>query len=674
IIVLTVLIKAGIYRETVAIAKSGEKDKPLTIKAVPGERVIVTGADPVTGWKRCSKADALGNEQFDKLYVADVTSKPERLIESSRKRVVYKKSRLPSVGLWQPQTATGRRVFTDAQNLTATDAQAYAGWTLMTYYNAGGGATTQPGFTYDPSAHQITLEKDWSGYADIDPKRDTYWFENHPVGIVAPGQCAFRKTEQGWRCWIWPTAMDGEQPIVECLVRGECVSPNKVSYVVIDGLEICFSTGQGLGHNVSLADSTIQNCYIHDCIGYGVGLMKPQRVTVRRSIFREVSNGIVMSGGTGCVVEENDVGWCTVDGFDAANGVRDLRIRRNYFHDNFRYGHPDNIQFWTDVDGVWIEDNVLLNGGQTMMSEGMKNVHLINNFMVGSHAASAIVGGESGRPVYNLAGLKPDERSKRVKEFESCSPDVCEFTHNTVCATALSPTNWGGTGFSVHDNVIAPLHRVPLYQIQSLRSASADYNLLWSGGAGNPIATIYTVTKSGTEADAVWDLKLVWGVGFTDLQNKFGFEQHGIVADPQFTNAPIFFAVSHFGSMSISTRSYLVVWGQVGKDIAVGDHIELSFDGVCRTVTAVGVAPGKETYSTITFDPPLKELSDFPVSIANWGSKTDFTWNLKLLETSPGHNKARDGKDLGCSLNLQQYMQGDFNGDGKRDLPDLPKE
>lgn len=399
---------------------------------------------------------------------------------------------------------------------------------------------------------------------------------------------------------------------------------------------------------------------------------------VRRSIFRETGHGIVFHGCKDCTVEENDIGWCLVDGVIAAGGIRNLTIRRNFIHDNFRYGHPDNIQFWDDIDGVVIEDNVLFDGGQSIMSGNLKNTRVVNNLVIGTHAASLILGGESGGPVYNLGGLKPEERTARLKAFETCAPDKIEVVHNTVCATALSPTNWGGTGFTVRDNVIAPLHPCALYQINSLCTAKVDYNLLWAGpDYKGALATIYAITGSGGADQEVLDLKTDWSATTPALlQDKFGLEKHGVVADPQFTNAPKYYTVSHYGYISSGTRAKLILWGQVGKGIAVGDYVEIAFDGVPRKVTEVGefVGGDKKTNSTITFEPPLKDLPDFPVSVANWGDKTDLTWNLKLRETSPGHNSASDGKDMGSSLNLANYVKGDFDGDGKRDLPELPRE
>ena len=48
----TVTIRGGTYREWVKPAHAGRADAPIVYRAAKGERVVVTGADPVTGWTR----------------------------------------------------------------------------------------------------------------------------------------------------------------------------------------------------------------------------------------------------------------------------------------------------------------------------------------------------------------------------------------------------------------------------------------------------------------------------------------------------------------------------------------------------------------------------------------------------------------------------------------------
>lgn len=48
----TVIIHEGVYREWVAPARSGTPEAPITFMGAPGEEIILTGADVITGWER----------------------------------------------------------------------------------------------------------------------------------------------------------------------------------------------------------------------------------------------------------------------------------------------------------------------------------------------------------------------------------------------------------------------------------------------------------------------------------------------------------------------------------------------------------------------------------------------------------------------------------------------
>jgi hypothetical protein len=46
----TLIVRGGVYRETVTFPRSGAKEKPITLKPYRDEKVVVTGCDPVSGW------------------------------------------------------------------------------------------------------------------------------------------------------------------------------------------------------------------------------------------------------------------------------------------------------------------------------------------------------------------------------------------------------------------------------------------------------------------------------------------------------------------------------------------------------------------------------------------------------------------------------------------------
>lgn len=63
----TCIIRAGTYRETVTVPKSGTSSAPITFKAYDGEVVTINGADPVSGW--VSKGNNLYDATISGLFL-----------------------------------------------------------------------------------------------------------------------------------------------------------------------------------------------------------------------------------------------------------------------------------------------------------------------------------------------------------------------------------------------------------------------------------------------------------------------------------------------------------------------------------------------------------------------------------------------------------------------------
>lgn len=88
----TVLVKAGLYRENVVIKTSGTESKRITLKSAKGERVIVSGGSELKNWKPCTKEEARGNPDFEKIYFADLDYRPAYVIQDDKP---LKQSRWP---------------------------------------------------------------------------------------------------------------------------------------------------------------------------------------------------------------------------------------------------------------------------------------------------------------------------------------------------------------------------------------------------------------------------------------------------------------------------------------------------------------------------------------------------------------------------------------------------
>jgi len=51
-----IVVRGGVYRERVLVKTSGTPQAPIRFEAAPGEQVVLTGADRLTGWRKADEA------------------------------------------------------------------------------------------------------------------------------------------------------------------------------------------------------------------------------------------------------------------------------------------------------------------------------------------------------------------------------------------------------------------------------------------------------------------------------------------------------------------------------------------------------------------------------------------------------------------------------------------
>jgi len=65
-----VIIHGGIYRETVTIKQNGSPDQRIVVRAAPGARVVLTGADRITRWTVESESKGVYSAPWSKRFIA----------------------------------------------------------------------------------------------------------------------------------------------------------------------------------------------------------------------------------------------------------------------------------------------------------------------------------------------------------------------------------------------------------------------------------------------------------------------------------------------------------------------------------------------------------------------------------------------------------------------------
>jgi len=247
----------------------------------------------------------------------------------------------------------------------------------------------------------------------------------------------------------------------------------------------------------------------------------------------------------------------------------------------------------------------------------------------------------------------------------SAAAALAAFTNETITASTMG--------------IESDLDLGSIAGLQNVAAGTAVEFRLYAHNIGvNPMTRIGIGKAWGAAAD---DLRLsgmvssgsgsggtpetIYHTTLASFQTTTGQDLNSTNSDPQFVNAPFGINVMDSALLHQATRSTFAL--RDANNFLVGDHIEINFDGTVRTVTASSGA-------TLTINPPLAENPLKGYLVANWGTNTDFALDLGLQPGSPAIGIGQGGGTIGSPVNIQQFQGGDFDGNGQRDLPEIPAD
>ena len=308
----TLLIKAGTYRETVILTRSGTQAYPIRIRAYPGDegKVIINAAEPVTNWQKCAgPGDCAGNPYWEHIYVVDVAvlvqSHPDSAFavrQVFQHGELLKRSRYPDAGWHYPSDISDpKKTFTDS-SLSKPDGY-FVG--SVCHVKTFVGHLDQIPIT-DFSQREITLAK--SPRYDIST-RYGYYITSIVGEINEEGEWAYDPARK--KIFLWPRGDVAEG--VEFTYRDYCVRTyDGTGWNIVRGLAMhnAYKYGVWLRH---ANDMTIENNTIEHTFTFGIYLQTSGGVcnnnqilnnTIKHSCFR----GITVGGDAWhCRVEGNYV-------------------------------------------------------------------------------------------------------------------------------------------------------------------------------------------------------------------------------------------------------------------------------------------------------------------------------------------------------------------------------
>jgi len=205
----TVWVAEGVYRESVTPASSGLPDSPIRYAAMAGQKVVLSGADEITGWKPCTAAECPEVPTPASVYYAELDWTPNQLFEQGER---LEQARMPDDDYWLAEGG-GTTTLVDSQHLcadclpglTQTD-QTWVGATLVFWKHDMGIHSFRTVVGFDVAQHTLTLDdviySDWV----VAGGEDTYYLQNHLALLDQPGEWVSADSLTPKRVFLWPKA------------------------------------------------------------------------------------------------------------------------------------------------------------------------------------------------------------------------------------------------------------------------------------------------------------------------------------------------------------------------------------------------------------------------------------------------------------------------------------
>lgn len=625
----TITVAAGTYPESVLLDKPGTEEKPTTLRAAQGERVILSGFERVTGWQPFR----------DQIVTTDVEGPVEELLAGLVSQPVARWPGAQKPWRYLKDIKSGEGTMSDRDGLASETAIKEvaanpAGARIYLYMARGNFFRDVPLSKLDLSTSQFATDQ-LKTLAGLSGERNRYQFTNHVSLITAPGQWACESAgETKTRIYYWPARPDDLKTTqvrrAPYLLRVGTYK-GTADHIRVEGIEVTGSAGTAI--EVTRARHvTVTRCLVHHNAGTGI--------QARRTAFLNFTNSISVANGGGisvvsthdAVVAQNEIALNAVDGLVVAGNISgkpdgepttsNVLVKQNYIHDHLLLSHPDNMQTYRGVEKITIEENVFLWGGQGLMTEETSHGILRNNIIFGTGAVAVIFG------------------------HANASDWVVEG--NTIGLGGWGALSLTGKNYTINHNIF---YHNPISLGETI---SSDHNLFATSTENQSVAIVSKPRWKRFNNTA-------------DAAQATGQEKNSKVADPMFANAPARQIQAIWIDDNTLSRLF-VRQSNVAKPtdgFAVGDQIEIDGDGKLRTVTAVDE-------KSLSFAPPLPQLPLRGALIWNWKNATSTTPDLRPKDAKI--TTAVDGKPIGATLSIPAYQKGDFNNDGQRDLPPVPQE
>ena len=287
----TCFVHEGTYRETVQPANAGQTDNPITFRAVEGESVVVSGADPIENWTAASdgRYSAPVDRDFEQLLV-DGVMMPEARWPNMDAGTVW-----PTWAKADAGSDTSGLVDSDLPDGDLTGARIHV---LPGRYWVSWMRPVK-GLESGDNGRKVLFDGSWQQNPAYEIREGTKYYVFGAASLLdAPGEWC-RDDRAGTVTLIPPSGDNPNTHRVAAKRRDFAFDLRGKSNVVLDGFRISTAT-------IHLGDA--ENCVVENChLRYPTHFTNPEAWSIPDS-------GIIVSG------KNNTIRNCSIQ-FSAGNGI-----------------------------------------------------------------------------------------------------------------------------------------------------------------------------------------------------------------------------------------------------------------------------------------------------------------------------------------------------------------
>ena len=374
----TVLVKSGVYRETVNIRVSGTPDQPITFAAAPGQRVVVKGSDVVTGHWEQFTGDSAAKEPYPN---ASASVWRIKLRDEYFAGMAPQDRYISSV--FQDDTHSLQQIGED--HIYKNDK-----WQEITNIGRGLSDIYPKAYFFDSPAQTLYVciagDPNWSLW-EIGTRGFVFDIENVHDVILRGFQVRHNRQPGGQ--WSMATASGSERVLVE---------------------DCDFSLSDFCGFSMGRCrNCTVRHCSMADNGDTGVALgwctnCKIEDCSVLFNNTRHFEEGWAAGGiknipdNARCAVEGCEVAYNHGPGVWFDTGNVQCRITGNVIHDNESTG----VHYEINAGGGLIANNLIFsNGGRGIYISGSQHVWIVYNTVVENNQGIVVMPREAPNVVTN---------------------------------------------------------------------------------------------------------------------------------------------------------------------------------------------------------------------------------------------------------------------------------